>query len=262
LGKINKYPKNRKSRFKVETPIREFKLLYTEYITNNKTRVEIAKMYKVKETFVKTLLSNYNIRKEGSGKFVPKKQKATDLEITNMYVRDRKTISEIAEEVDSTYWCIQQSLKRSKTPRRKGADMLVNGPSMEGAAHSFETRKKQSMAKAGVSEKNWPGFSRKNVTSSSEWGRWRKEILNRDRNKCMVCAEVENLQAHHILMRALYPQHIFDTNNGIILCKCCHQEVWGKESQTATKFFTIIRNNEIYRWSGLGTLDSTEVVYI
>lgn len=53
---------------------------------------------------------------------------------------------------------------------------------------------------------------------------WSKAIRNRDKNTCQICGKKGKF-AHHILHKSKYPLLAFNTNNGISLCKRCHNEV-------------------------------------
>ena len=55
--------------------------------------------------------------------------------------------------------------------------------------------------------------------------RWRYAIYARDKHTCQKCGKTNcRLNAHHILSWSLYPEHRFDMDNGITLCKECHIE--------------------------------------
>ncbi len=54
--------------------------------------------------------------------------------------------------------------------------------------------------------------------------KWRKEVLERDKFKCVKCGEdnFDLLQAAHIKSREEYPEFQFDLENGQTLCLTCH----------------------------------------
>lgn len=59
---------------------------------------------------------------------------------------------------------------------------------------------------------------------------WSKTIKNRDNNECQICGSKEDLNVHHILHKAKYPELSLNINNGITLCQQpCHYEVHGKQ---------------------------------
>jgi len=53
---------------------------------------------------------------------------------------------------------------------------------------------------------------------------WAKYIIIRDKN-CQTCGSKENLIAHHLFYKAMYPELSLNENNGICLCKECHYEL-------------------------------------
>lgn len=62
--------------------------------------------------------------------------------------------------------------------------------------------------------------------SSDKYIAWRNAVLERDGYRCVVCGcknSLKNsLQVDHILAKALYPEKMFDVNNGRTLCSYHH----------------------------------------
>ncbi len=57
---------------------------------------------------------------------------------------------------------------------------------------------------------------------------WSKTIKKLDNKMCKNCDSIENLHAHHIQPKSLFPKLILNIDNGITLCKKCHYELhWG-----------------------------------
>jgi hypothetical protein len=54
---------------------------------------------------------------------------------------------------------------------------------------------------------------------------WRKAVLNRDDNRCRSCSAEEKLEAHHILSWKDHPEARLLLENGITLCRQCHDKV-------------------------------------
>lgn len=57
-------------------------------------------------------------------------------------------------------------------------------------------------------------------------GYFSKIIRTRDNNTCQVCGNRANL-SHHLIYRSTEPRLSFVINNGIALCKKCHNETHG-----------------------------------
>lgn len=57
---------------------------------------------------------------------------------------------------------------------------------------------------------------------------WAEKIKQKDGYKCVMCGGTESLQAHHIKPAFLYPECVYDIDNGATLCKSCHQAQHGK----------------------------------
>ena len=57
---------------------------------------------------------------------------------------------------------------------------------------------------------------------------WSKSVRKRDNNICQNCGEIA-VNSHHIIHKKNYPQLMLNINNGISLCKKCHNEchLWG-----------------------------------
>lgn len=67
---------------------------------------------------------------------------------------------------------------------------------------------------------------------SAKWilRQWSHFIRERDLFRCVCCRSKENLQAHHIVRRTLYPWGAAETGNGITLCQECHSRVHEKSN--------------------------------
>lgn len=112
--------------------------------------------------------------------------------------------------------------------------------------HSEETKEKISKAKLGsipwnktndVEEKLW----KKRLRGTVAWKDWRVSIFKRDNYTCQECLQKGGiLEPHHIIPVRSDRENLFNTNNGITLCRPCHQKTIWKESDFAEKYFAII----------------------
>lgn len=76
---------------------------------------------------------------------------------------------------------------------------------------------------------NWRGgrtSENYRIRRSTENKEWREAVFARDNWTCQDCgARGGKLHAHHVFTFADYPEHRFDTWNGVTLCKSCHYQV-------------------------------------
>jgi len=101
--------------------------------------------------------------------------------------------------------------------------------------------------KPGNLNPNWRGGGKRNEGShfyyrTDDWKKWRAKVFERDNYTCALCGQHGNkLEPHHIKRFSLYPDIRFDENNGITLCKKCHQsKVNHKEQEYEEKFIIYI----------------------
>jgi len=92
---------------------------------------------------------------------------------------------------------------------------------------------------SGENHHNWnPNLTdeerlHRDYNHKNENNQWRKAVYERDDHTCQKCfvkGSGKNLNAHHILPWALFPELRFEVENGITLCKTCHKryhKVWG-----------------------------------
>lgn len=81
----------------------------------------------------------------------------------------------------------------------------------------------------GIDNHNWRGGKTKGrnlLMAKQEYKDWRKAVYERDGYACVHCGVAgngKNLQADHIKPYALYPDLVFDIDNGRTLCISCHK---------------------------------------
>lgn len=112
--------------------------------------------------------------------------------------------------------------------------------------HSEATKEKISKAKLGsipwnktndVKQRLW----KKRLKGTTAWREWRILIFKRDKHTCQECFVIGGyLEPHHIIPVRSDRENLFNTNNGITLCRPCHQKTIWKESDFAEKYFAII----------------------
>lgn len=80
-----------------------------------------------------------------------------------------------------------------------------------------------------------------NRESDSNYGMFRKYVLARDTHQCQCCGLKKKLHVHHIFSYKYYPSLKTDVNNGITLCKYCHQKyhtIYGNKHNVNAETFS------------------------
>ena len=76
---------------------------------------------------------------------------------------------------------------------------------------------------------------RNKVITSYKWGKFRKQIIERDEEHCQRCFikydynETANLVVHHIKPRLKSLELIFEATNCVTLCRLCNTQLGTKE---------------------------------
>lgn len=88
----------------------------------------------------------------------------------------------------------------------------------------------------------------KKIYKHPQYVEWRKKVYLRDKFTCRLCLKTGGyIEAHHILPKGLFPDKIFDENNGITLCAygrwSCHKRITGSEIEWAPIFKQIIKGD-------------------
>lgn len=79
----------------------------------------------------------------------------------------------------------------------------------------------------GAGHYNWDGGKTKESLkerNNTKAYYFRKNVLKRDKKICQNCGSKENLHVHHIKLFSKHPESRYDVDNGITLCKDCHQK--------------------------------------
>lgn len=68
---------------------------------------------------------------------------------------------------------------------------------------------------------------RRGLRETPEYKQWRFDVYVRDRFSCQLCGDCRggNLNAHHILAFATYPEYRLVLANGITVCERCHERL-------------------------------------
>lgn len=107
-----------------------------------------------------------------------------------------------------------------------------------------EFQRNRSAMLQGIPIKEWKGFTtpeNKRLVASPEYRQWQKAVFSRDNNTCQLCGTMYcPIAAHHIYMKAKYPDKVLDIDNGITLCEECHHKTIGHENEFINLFTSIL----------------------
>jgi len=177
--------------------------------------------------------------------------------------KQSKSISNRIQELGYRY-TEEQKKKISDTCKRKGIKpkepfigIGENNPSF-GKPVSMETRKKISNKLTGRKDSTEARINKQkgqkerfkdhvyktepceNIRKILEWRLWREFVFERDNYTCQECGNKGiYLEPHHIIPIRESISRVFDINNGIALCRPCHQKTFRKEKLFEDKYSQI-----------------------
>lgn len=148
----------------------------------------------------------------------------------------KQKISEIVTANPNMYW---------KGKKRPEVSQWLSSP---------EANRKKSEAQKGKpkpylqGEKNWKWIKdrtlvmeKHRVRGSLEWKQWRETIFARDNFTCKDCGATScYLEPHHIIPIRSDWSKLFNTNNGITLCRPCHKKTMWREEEFVEKYTDIL----------------------
>lgn len=188
---------------------------YTSYIEAGRKRCTLCKTWKPTESF-----GNDSSRHDGKSTkcfdcIRVKEPKTTKGRVSTFKGRSH---TEEAKAAMSTAKQGQPS-KRTGIPRSEAERKKIS-----------QSLRASSKVKRGVDSPSYRhGQYERNLDArrSLEYRDWRLAVFTRDKFTCQHCGDSKggNLQAHHIKGFAEHVESRFDSDNGITLCRDCHEKV-------------------------------------
>jgi hypothetical protein len=89
------------------------------------------------------------------------------------------------------------------------------------------------------------GPVRRGSATNFAYETWRNLCLSRDKYRCVICAEENDLNVHHVLDIRAYPYQSAELANGVTLCKSCHSKVHKGDKEIQNKCMEMFLNNRV-----------------
>jgi len=208
---------------KKEIPHKEVITKYYELTTVTAT----AKFFNICSKTVRDILNENNIKRikieltdehknkcglaRKGKKFTPEQRKKRSIAIKKSWKPRKKEVT-----IHCT-WCGKEikrrpsEIKNTKHPR----------------CNSDKCKILQKRYYSGDKSPHWQGGitdEMRKIYNSLEYKDWRKKVFERDNFECQTCGQIGGkLNAHHIKEVCIYPNKIFDVDNGLTLCEKCHK---------------------------------------
>lgn len=140
------------------------------------------------------------------------------------------------------------AMKGIKKPPRSLAHRLNMSIAKTGKPHTLSEEGKKAFREKTSAGKNWRWvedrteiLEKQRLRGTREWKDWRMAVFERDRYTCMGCrASGVYIEPHHITPIRSDKENLFNTKNGVTLCRPCHQKTIWKESDYQEKYSKIV----------------------
>ena|SRR3990167_4647165 len=221
---------------------RDKKVFERLYIDEKKGIIEISQIFNISQGLVVHWLRNHGIKSRPVGDYNSAVELFKDKNfLYKKYVLERKSLPTIAKEMNCGHDCVSNWLKRHGIKRRTISEALTGTKKPAYMIPIFRERARKQFK--GEKNPNWKGgVSSRNHSfrTSVDYRIWQRAIWERDNYTCALCPSWSKPQAHHIKPLWHSWKLRLDMNNGITLCKSCHEKIRGKELDYVKKFSLMI----------------------
>ena len=95
-----------------------------------------------------------------------------------------------------------------------------------------------------INEKSNSDFSNNRNVKFPGYDAWKNQVLSRDNQQCVCCGLNKHLEVHHLFGYKENPELAVNENNGVTLCKFCHDKyhsVYGLKNINPVDFIDFIK---------------------
>lgn len=238
-------------------------ILYKYYIIEKKSSIQIAKIIGVSFPTILKWLREANIKirnkiENNIGNMNPNWNGGVNKIVLCDYCG--KDIKKIESQINNHNFCDKVCAGKYNSINNCGK----NNPSFQRIKTKIEIQKQTNSIKKTNENKRWNNqiisfingkpihdfifATTINNIKLEDYNNWRRNVYKRDNYTCQICNKNKCLiHAHHIIPKRLNKNLIFDINNGITLCKKCHEKTFGKEDLFINELQLIINNKENYK---------------
>lgn len=171
-----------------------------KHVKDGLTVREIANMYNVTESIIQ-----YRLRQIGIKAKRNQSHNIINIDsewLQNEYINKKRSVMNIAYELNLDMHTVKQNLIRNNIPIRKHLNTIIYKKNLNNDLSYKESKER-----------------------NCKWQAIKKKIKKRDERKCQKCFIIKKIHVHHILPKSKYPDFWCNPNNLTLLCKSCHDEV-------------------------------------
>lgn len=226
---------------------RKKEILEKLYLEDKKGIIEISKILGISQSMVIYWFRKHGIISRKVGDYNPAIEFFKDKNfLYQEYIINKKSLPTIAKEMNCSDDAVRNWLNKHSIPIRSISESLKGKKKPSYMIPIFSARAKKQFS--GSNNPNWKGgVTPRNhaFRTRIDYYEWQQVVWKRDNYTCALCSSWEKPHAHHILPLSYNWEERLNIDNGITLCKKCHESIKGRELQYSLKFSLMILNKRV-----------------
>ena len=93
-------------------------------------------------------------------------------------------------------------------------------------------------------------YQKRHTYSHKGYGKFRRDVLERDGYACVCCGYDDLLEVHHLKGATENPELMSDVDNGVTLCKYCHSKfhhIYSRYANNPNQFYEFMNNFQVIK---------------